>query len=197
LFRKAARAGCRTVAISTGAVLLAGCQFGALNSLNMPGTGGHGPGSYKLTVALPDVATLSQNSPVMVDDVTVGSVSGIDAVQSPDSTLLCGGATFTGGNVNLPANAAAKVAQKSLLGSQHVELSAPAGEPAVGKLTNGSEIPLDRSGRYPTTEEVLSSLGVVVNKGNLGALQDITDETYNAALDGRAASPASCRGWPS
>src|SRR4029079_5111679 len=40
--------------------------------------------------------------------------------------------------------------------------------------------PLDRTGRYPTTEEVLSSLGVVVNKGNLGALQDITDETYNA-----------------
>ena len=27
---------------------------------------------------------------------------------------------------------------------------------------------------------MLSSLGVVVNKGNLGALQDITDETYNA-----------------
>ena len=39
---------------------------------------------------------------------------------------------------------------------------------------------MDRTGRYPTTEEVLSSLGVVVNKGNLGALQDITDEAYNA-----------------
>ena len=44
---------------------------------------------------------------------------------------------------------------------------------------------MDRTGRYPTTEEVLSSLGVVVNKGNLGALQDITDEAYNAVA-GRA-----------
>ena len=32
---------------------------------------------------------------------------------------------------------------------------------------------------------MLSSLGVVVNKGNLGALQDITDELY-AAVAGRA-----------
>ena len=34
---------------------------------------------------------------------------------------------------------------------------------------------------------MLSSLGVVVNKGNLGALQDITDEAY-AAVAGRAGS---------
>ena len=34
---------------------------------------------------------------------------------------------------------------------------------------------------------MLSSLGVVVNKGNLGALQDITDEIY-AAVAGRAGS---------
>lgn len=32
---------------------------------------------------------------------------------------------------------------------------------------------------------MLSSLGVVVNQGNLGALQDITDEAY-AAVAGRA-----------
>jgi phospholipid/cholesterol/gamma-HCH transport system substrate-binding protein len=56
-----------------------------------------------------------------------------------------------------------------------------------GRLKEGSNIPLERTGRYPTTEEVLSSLGVVVNKGNLGALQDITDETF-AAVAGRAGS---------
>jgi phospholipid/cholesterol/gamma-HCH transport system substrate-binding protein len=77
------------------------------------------------------------------------------------------------------------VAQTSLLGSQHIELAAPEGQPGVGRLAEGSNIPQDRTGRYPTTEEVLSSLGVVVNKGNLGALQDITDETYNAVA-GRA-----------
>ena len=31
-------------------------------------------------------------------------------------------------NVELPANATAKVAQTSLLGSQHIELAAPVGE---------------------------------------------------------------------
>ena len=72
---------------SSAAVLLAGCQFGGLNSLDMPGTAGHGAGSYTITVELPDVATLPQNSPVMVDDVTVGSVSGIEAVQRPDGTF--------------------------------------------------------------------------------------------------------------
>jgi phospholipid/cholesterol/gamma-HCH transport system substrate-binding protein len=130
-------------------------------------------------VQLPDVATLPQNSPVFVNDVTVGSVSGIDAVQRADGSFYAAVKLSLNGDVDLPANAIAKVAQTSLLGSQHVELDQPPENP-VGKLQQGSEIPLDRTGRYPTTEEVLSSLGVVVNKGNLGALQDITDEFYNA-----------------
>ncbi|WP_082702949.1 MCE family protein [Mycobacterium sp. IS-1496] len=184
LRRNVSRVGYRSIALGGGALLLAGCQFGGLNSLNMPGTAGHGAGSYKITVQLPDVATLPQNSPVMVDDVTVGSVSGIDAVQRSDGSFYAAVELSLDGNVNLPENATAKVAQTSLLGSQHVELSAPEGEPEIGKLKEGSQIPLDRTGRYPTTEEVLSSLGVVVNKGNLGALQDITDEAY-AAVAGR------------
>lgn len=48
LRRKGTRLGVRTLAIGSGAVLLAGCQFGGLNSLNMPGTAGHGPGSFKI-----------------------------------------------------------------------------------------------------------------------------------------------------
>ncbi|MBO0680947.1 MCE family protein [Mycolicibacterium sp. S2-37] len=172
----------RSIALGSGALLLAGCQFGGLNSLNMPGTAGHGPGSYKISVELPDVATLPQNSPVMVDDVTVGSVSGIDAVQRADGTFYAAVQVSLDGDVQLPENATAKVAQTSLLGSQHLELAAPAD--GIGRLTDGSRIPLDRTGRYPSTEEVLSSLGVVVNKGNLGALQDITDEAY-AAVAGR------------
>jgi phospholipid/cholesterol/gamma-HCH transport system substrate-binding protein len=128
------------------------------------------------------VATLPQNSPVMIDDVTVGSVSGVQAMQRPDGTFYAAVQLSLDKNVNLPANATAKVAQTSLLGSQHIELHEPVGEPAQGKLGEGSNIPLSHTGRYPTTEEVLSSLGVVVNKGNLGALQDITDETFNAVV---------------
>jgi phospholipid/cholesterol/gamma-HCH transport system substrate-binding protein len=177
----------RATALGSGVLLLAGCQFGGLNSLNMPGTAGHGEGSYTVAVELPDVATLPQNSPVMIDDVTVGSVSGVQAVQRPDGTFFAQVKLSLDKNVKLPANATAKVAQTSLLGSQHIELAAPAGQPAIGKLTEGSTIKLSQTGRYPTTEEVLSALGVVVNKGNLGSLQDITDEAY-VAVAGRTAS---------
>jgi phospholipid/cholesterol/gamma-HCH transport system substrate-binding protein len=175
----------RAVAISSVALLVSGCQFGGLNSVDMPGTAGHGRGSYTVTVEMPDVATLPQNSPVMVDDVTVGSVSGIDAVQRPDGTVYAAVRLSLNGDVRLPANATAKVAQTSLLGSQHVELAAPHDRPEAGTLVAGATIALDSAGRYPTTEEVLSSLGLVVNKGNLGALQDITDEAF-AAVAGRA-----------
>lgn len=41
-----------------------------------------------ITVEVPDVATLPQNSPVMVDDVTVGSVSGISAEQRSDGSFM-------------------------------------------------------------------------------------------------------------
>ncbi|KAA0109308.1 MCE family protein [Mycolicibacterium sp. P1-5] len=174
----------RLTALGSGAALLAGCQFGGLNSLDMPGTAGHGRGAYTVSVELPDVATLPQNSPVMVDDVTVGSVSGLQAVQRPDGTFYAAVKLSLDSSVKLPANSTAKVAQTSLLGSQHIELAAPAGHPAQGRLAEGSVIRIAQTGRYPTTEEVLSSLGVVVNKGNLGAIQDITDAAY-AAVAGR------------
>lgn len=181
---RSARCG---VAMGCGALLLGGCQYGGLNSLNMPGTAGHGPGSYTITVELPDVATLPQNSPVMVDDVTVGSVSGVDAVQRPDGTFYAAVQLSLDGNVKLPVNTTARAAQTSLLGSMHIALNRPVDQPAVDLLGEGSTIPLDQTGRYPTTEEVLSALSVVVNKGNLGALEDITNEAY-AAVAGRQGS---------
>jgi phospholipid/cholesterol/gamma-HCH transport system substrate-binding protein len=177
----------RGLALGSGAVLLAGCSFGGLNSMDMPGTAGHGSGSFTITVELPDVTTLPQNSPVMIDDVTVGSVSGIEALQRTDGTFAAAVKLSLDKDVVLPENSTATVAQTSLLGSQHVELKAPVDQPGQGRLHENSVIPESQTSRYPSTEEVLSSLGVVVNKGNLGALQDITDEVY-AAVAGRAGS---------
>src|SRR5262249_14808294 len=102
----------------------------------------------------------------------------------PDGTFFAAVKLSLDKNVKLPANSVARVAQTSLLGSQHVELAAPLGQPPVGQLHDGSKISLAEASRYPTTEELLSALGVVVNKGNLGALQDITAEPY-AAVAGR------------
>src|ERR1700759_1286657 len=170
----------RGSALVAGSALLAGCQFNGLNSLVMPGTAGHGGGAYSVTVEMPDVATLPQNSPVMVDDVTVGSVSGISAEQRADGSFYAAVKLALNKNVVLPANATATVAQTSLLGSMHIDLAPPKDKPASGRLKDGSKIAESNTGRYPTTEEVLSALGVVVNKGNVGALEEITDETYQA-----------------
>ncbi|QSM86852.1 MCE-family lipoprotein LprN [Mycobacteroides abscessus subsp. bolletii] len=166
--------------IGCSSMLFTACSFGGLNSLNMPGTAGHGRHSYTVTAELPDIATLPQNSPVLVNDVTVGSVSGVEAMQRADGTFYAAVKISLDAHVRLPANAAVKVGQTSLLGSQHLELGEPTDEPATGRLVDGATIPIQNAGWYPTTEEVLSSLGVVVNKGNLGALQDITDEAYQA-----------------
>ncbi|MCV7125740.1 virulence factor Mce family protein [Mycobacterium lacus] len=166
--------------LASSSVLLAGCSFGGLNSLPMPGTAGHGSGAYSITVEVPDVATLPQNSPVMVDDVTVGSVSGISAEQRSDGSFYAAVKLALDKNVVLPANAIARVAQTSLLGSLHIDLAAPTDQPPKGRLVDGSRIPESNTGRFPTTEEVFSALGVVVNKGNVGALEEITDEVYQA-----------------
>ena len=38
-------------ALVAGSALLAGCQFGGLNSVALPGTSGHGSGSFSITPA--------------------------------------------------------------------------------------------------------------------------------------------------
>ena len=159
------RASRRTVAIGAGAVLLAGCQFGGLNSLNMPGTAGHGAGSYTITVELPDVATLPQNSPVMVDDVTVGSVSGIDAVQRPDGTFYAAVQLSLDENVNLPANATANVAQTSLLGFP-ARRAGRAGRPGSGRQARrGFEY---RAGQHRPLSDHRGSAVVAGRRGQQG-----------------------------
>ncbi|KZS57976.1 mammalian cell entry protein [Mycobacterium kansasii] len=171
----------RAGVFAAGSTLLAGCQFGGLNSLPLPGTAGHGEGAFTITAELPDVATLPQNSPVMVDDVTVGSVAGIEAMQRPDGSFYAAVKLALDKQVVLPCNSTATVAQTSLLGSMHIDLVRPADRP-TGRLgdRNCQSIPESRTGRAPTTEEVFAALGVVVNKGNVGALEEITDETYQA-----------------
>jgi virulence factor Mce-like protein len=85
--------------------------------------------------------------------------------------------------VVVPANAVASVGQTSLLGSMHLQLNPPLGQPANGQLAPGATIPLNRSSTYPSTEQTLSSLSAVINGGGLGQFGDIIHNT-NAALSG-------------
>lgn len=168
-------AGLALVAMSA----IPGCQWRGLNSLALPGTKGHGDGSYTIQAELPDVVTIQQNSRVRVADLNVGNVTKIEARNWHALVTM-----RIDGDVHLPANSTAKVGQTSLLGSMHIELAPPTDEPARGELTDGSLIPLSRAGNYPTTEQTLASVSVLLNGGGLGQLQDIT-RSFATALAGR------------
>ncbi|NKY53181.1 MCE family protein [Nocardia vermiculata] len=171
----------RIAAIAIGVAVLmgaTGCEWDGLNSIPMPGAG-TGEGSWKVTIQMPNVTTLTRNSPVKVADVTVGTVSDI---KLEDWHALVTVSLEKG--VQLPANAVARIGQTSLLGSNHVELAPPDKIAPEGRLKAGDVIPLDRAGVFPTTEQTLSSLSVVLNGGGISQLETITHE-LNATFNGR------------
>ena len=157
-----------------------GCQWRGLNSLPLPGTAGGGPGSFTIQAQLPNVTNLQPNSRVRVGDVTVGNVTKVE-MQGWHALL-----TMTlDGDVDLPANATVKIGQTSLFGSLHIELAPPVDEPPNGKLRDGSLIPLSAASTYPSTEQTLAAISMVLNGGGVGQIQDIT-EALSTAFDGRA-----------
>ncbi|PXX00369.1 virulence factor Mce family protein [Mycolicibacterium moriokaense] len=172
----------RQVAAVAAVVLitaLSGCGWRGLNSLPLPGTAGGRAGSYSVTAQLPDVTNIQPNSRVRVGDVTVGNIVKIE--QQGWHALVT---MKLDGDVVLPENATASVGQTSLLGTLHVELAPPTNAPPVGRLHEGSLIPLSNARAYPTTEQTLASLSFLLNGGGIGQLQDIT-EAFSTALRGR------------
>jgi virulence factor Mce-like protein len=170
----------RLIAVAGCVVVVAtGCAFHGLNSLPLPGTVGDGTGAQIYHAEFANIGTLESNSPVMIDDVVVGSVRKmtfsnwhIDVDLSVEHDVV------------VPANAVASIGQTSLLGSLHVALDPPVGQLPSGRLAPGATLPLQDSATYPTTEQTLSSLSAVVNGGGLGQIGDII-HNFNAALSGR------------
>ena len=172
----------RVVAVAACVVLTAsGCAFEGLNSLDLPGTVGRGPEATIYHVEIANVGALESNSPVMVGDVIVGTVgrmrlegwhADVEVSVRPDAVVA--------------ANAVASVGQTSLLGSMHLALNPPVGQKPTGRLAPGAVIGLNSSSTYPSTEQTLSSLSVVVNGGGLGQAGDIIRE-FSAAVNGREA----------
>jgi virulence factor Mce-like protein len=164
---------------STVLLTVTGCAFQGVNSLPLPGAVGRGNDAAVYHVEVANIGTLESNSPVLIDDVVVGSVGKmtlngwhvkLDVSLKPD--------------VIVPANAVATVGQTSLLGSMHVALDPPPGQAPTGRLKPGATIGLDSSSTYPSTERTLSSLAAVVNGGGLGQIGDIV-HNFNEALSGR------------
>jgi virulence factor Mce-like protein len=167
------------VAASIVALTLTGCSFDGVNSLPLPGAVGQGSDAHTYHVEVANVATLESNSPVMMNDVIVGSVGKmtVDDWHANVEVRIEPG-------VVVPANVVASVGQTSLLGSMHLALNPPLGEKPTGELKPGSTIPLNDSSTYPSTERTLSSLSTIVNGGGLGQIGDII-HNFSAAVNGR------------
>jgi phospholipid/cholesterol/gamma-HCH transport system substrate-binding protein len=163
------------VALATGVALLgvSGCQ-GAFD-LPLPGGAAQSGDIIRVTAEFADVLDLVPQSSVKVDQVTVGSVEKIElngwtarvTMRLPRS-------------VKLPDNAIAQIKQTSLLGEKYIELSPPPATAPVGTLKDGDNIPLDRTGRNPEVEEVLSAMSLLLNGGGVAQLKVIETELNNA-----------------
>ncbi len=177
-----ARKSVVTAAVFVGVLATAGCRFDGINSIPLPGNSFDGD-TYRVIVELADIQNLVGNSPVKSDNVVIGNISHIAADN-------WGGARLTlelDTDAVIPANVGAKLAQTSVLGSQHLELSVPPGTDAAGRLSDGDVIPLERTGQYPSTEEVLSALALVLNGSGLQQIRTVTSE-LSRVLGGREES---------
>ena len=170
-----------TAALCAGLLLLlSGCGFRGAYSFSLPGGADIGDNPYSVQVEFLDVLDLVQQSGVKVADVPVGRVDKIEL--QDDWTALV---TLTvNGDVDLPANAVAKIQQSSLLGEKFIELAAPGNEKPEGKLRDHPHIPLERTNRNVEVEELLGALSLVLNGGGLAQLQTINKE-LGKALQGR------------
>lgn len=170
--RRAAAAVCVVVTATS-------CGFEGVNSLPLPGAVASGSGGAVYHARFANIGTLESNSPVMLDDVVVGSVGKLDV-----HDWVADVEVRVRPDVVVPGNAVATIGQTSLLGSMHVALDPPPDEAPTGRLAPGSTIGLNRSSTYPSTEQTLSSLSVVVNGGGLGQLGDFVHSAATA-LSGR------------
>lgn len=152
---------------------MTGCQ-GAFD-LPLPGGAANRGDIIRVTAEFADVLDLVPQSSVKVDQVTVGSVEKIELNGWTARVTL-----RLPRNVDLPDNAVAELKQTSLLGEKYVELSPPASGARQGKLGDGDNIAIDRTGRNPEVEEVLSAMSLLLNGGGVAQLKVIETELNNA-----------------
>ncbi|WP_221046285.1 virulence factor Mce family protein [Mycobacterium senriense] len=155
------------------AMVLSSCGWKGISNVAIPGGPGSGSGAMTLYVQVPDTLAINGNSKVMVADVFVGSIKAIQ-LKNWIATLTLG----VSNSLKLPKNAVARIGQTSLLGSQHVELAAPP-NPSHELLKDGDTIPLKNSTSYPTTEQTLASLSLILRGGGIPNLEVLQNEVYN------------------
>ena len=166
------------LALMLVALVMSSCGWRGISNVPIPGGPGSGDGSYTIYVQVPDTLAINGNSKVQVADVFVGSIRAIN-LKNWVATLTLG----VDKKVKLAKNTIAKIGQTSLLGSQHVALVEPP-NPSPELLKNGDTIPLKNSSAYPTTEQTLASLSLILRGGGIPNLEVLQNEIYNV-VNGR------------
>ncbi|MEU6135453.1 MCE family protein [Nocardioides sp. NPDC047086] len=170
---------------------LTGCSSLQPNDHTLPGQPGVGGDGYTVTVTFDEVANLVPNSAVQMDNVVIGTVAGISVVDWQAKVRL-----RLVKSARVPADATFAIGQKTLLGAQYVDVSAPETSSAarsIGSiaaaaertemLRDGARIPVTQTGTYPATEQVLGAVALLLNNGGLSQIETITSELATALDD--------------
>lgn len=185
----------KTRIVATAAALvigLTGCTSLQPNDHTLPGQPGVGSDGYTVTVTFDEVANLVPNSAVQMDNVVIGTVAGITVSDWQAKVRL-----RLRKSARVPADSTFAIGQKTLLGAQYVDVSAPgpASSPSSASsieaatertevLQHGARVPVTQTGTHPATEQVLGAVALLLNNGGLSQIETITSELA-AALDDR------------
>lgn len=173
------RAARLVAALACAGMLVAGCGFRGVADVPLPGGADLGSHPYTIRIEFSNVLDLAPQSLVKLKNVTVGRIDDIQ-LRGWHARITC----RVRGNVNLPANATARIEQTTLLGEKFVQLAGPATETPRGHLGGGSLIPLRASSEGAEVEQVLSAISLLLNGGGIEQAATINRE-LNSALGGR------------
>lgn len=172
----------KAAAVLTLVLVTTGCGTGvSVYDLPLPGGAALGDHPIHVTASFTDVLDLVPQSGVKVNDVPVGRVAKVQLAPDGHSAIVD---LVINGDVDLPANAVARLRQASILGEKFVELAPPPDATPTGKLVDGAVVPLDRSTLTPQIEEVFGALSLLLNGGGVAQVQNISHQ-LNAALGGK------------
>lgn len=180
-WRRVATGGALVVAIAAS-----GCQVQP-NDNTLPGQVAVGGDGYTVTVHFDQVENLVPNSTVQKGDVTIGTVASIKEEDWQAVVTL-----RLRQDVPLPADAVFSIGQKTLLGAQYVDVTADRASRAgvigtsVGRvplLHDGDVVPASQTGSYPSTEQVLGGVALLLNNGGLSQISTITSQLSTALRD--------------
>jgi len=173
------------LACAAAVVVTSGCAIQPSDN-TLPGQTAVGDDGYTVTVHFDQIENLVPNSTVQKDNVVIGTVASIDTEDWEavvELRLLR--------DQPLPDDAVFSIGQKTLLGAQYVDVTAPdaparrTSDPARQDfLEDGDVVPVEQTGTYPATEQVLGAVALLLNNGGLSQISTITGE-MSTALEGR------------